>query len=89
VNVPEGFTTAGFDLDRHPARYRYDVVAEHLGGLIESGQLPPNTRLPGEGDLARAYGVSLGTARHATRLLCLRGWVVTVRSKGTYVASER
>lgn len=86
--MTEGFPTAGFDPNRDPARYRYAVVAEHLAGLIESGQLPPNTRLPAEGDLAVAYGVSLGTIRHATRLLGLRGLVVTLRSKGTYVAQR-
>lgn len=30
--------------------------------------------------------MSLGTARHATELLRRRGLVVTIRSKGTYVA---
>lgn len=84
--MTEGFTTTGFDPDRDPARYRYELVAEHLARLIESGQLPPNTRLPGEHDLALEYGVSLGTARHAMRLLFLRGLVVIVRSRGTYVA---
>lgn len=81
----DGFTTAGFDLESDPTRYRYELVAEHLAGLIESGQLRANNPLPSEGDLAEAYGVSLGTVRHATRLLRLRGLVVTVKSKGTYV----
>lgn len=89
MNVPTGFTTAGFDLDRDPSRYRYEVVAEHLAELIESGRLPPNTRLPNESELAEAYRVALGTARHATRLLCDRGLLVTVRAKGTYVAAAR
>lgn len=87
MTVPDGFSTVGFDPDRFPARYRYEVVAEHLAELIESGRLAPYTRLPGESDLAQAYGMSLGTVRHATRLLCDRGLVVTVRSKGTYVTT--
>jgi GntR family transcriptional regulator len=52
----------------------------------QRSELAPNTPLPGERDLANEYRVSLGTARHATRLLRDRGLVITVRSKGTYIA---
>lgn len=65
--------------------YVYEAMARQLAQRIESGEWAPNTPLPSERRLAEEYGVSLGTARHATRLLRLRGWVVTVRSKGTYV----
>ncbi|WP_346054796.1 MULTISPECIES: winged helix-turn-helix domain-containing protein [Amycolatopsis] len=56
---------------------------------MESGDLAPNTPLPSERRLAQEYGVSLGTARHATRLLRFRGLMITVRSKGTYVADRQ
>ncbi|WP_245783119.1 MULTISPECIES: winged helix-turn-helix domain-containing protein [Amycolatopsis] len=69
--------------------YVYEMMAEHLAARIEAGELPPNTALPSERRLAQEYGVSLGTARHATRLLRYRGLVVTVRSKGTYIADRR
>lgn len=65
------------------------MMAEHLARRIESGELAPNTALPSERRLAQEYQVSLGTARHATRLLRYRGLVVTVRSKGTYIADRR
>lgn len=64
------------------------MMAEHLAARIESGELAPNTALPSERRLAQEYKVSLGTARHATRLLRYRGLVVTVRSKGTYIADR-
>jgi GntR family transcriptional regulator len=86
--LQEMFWGPALDLDADPVRYRYDVVADHLAQMIESGQLPPDTALPSERDLAYVYEVSLGTARHATRLLRERGLVVTVRSKGTYVARK-
>jgi DNA-binding GntR family transcriptional regulator len=76
-----------YPLDDLPG-YVYDKMAEHLAKRIESGDLPPNTPLPSERRLAAEYGVSLGTARHATRLLKHRGLVVTIRSKGTYVADR-
>ncbi|TVT22199.1 winged helix-turn-helix transcriptional regulator [Amycolatopsis acidiphila] len=68
--------------------YVYEWVAQDLAARIESGELAPHTPLPSERRLAQEYGVSLGSARHATRLLRFRGLVVTVKSKGTYVADR-
>ncbi|GHF84121.1 DNA-binding transcriptional regulator YhcF (GntR family) [Amycolatopsis bartoniae] len=65
----------------------YEKMAEHLTERIKRGELRPNYPLPNERRLAEEYGVSLGTARHATRLLKYRGLVITVRSKGTYVTT--
>ncbi|WAL66861.1 winged helix-turn-helix domain-containing protein [Amycolatopsis cynarae] len=66
--------------------YLYEELAKRLAERIERGELAPHSPLPSEGRLAHEYGVSLGTARHATRLLRDWGLVVTIRSKGTYVA---
>jgi DNA-binding GntR family transcriptional regulator len=65
--------------------YVYEWMARQIAQRIESGELAPNTPLPSERRLAEEYGVSLGTARHATRLLRFMGLVVTLRSKGSYV----
>lgn len=80
-------SAARFDPD--PARYVYDELARHLAARIEAGEFPTNKALPSEQRLAEEYGVSLGTARHATRLLREAGLVITVRSKGTYVVARR
>lgn len=74
-----------FDPEAEPKRYRYVLLAEHLAALIDDGVLGANVRLPAEAQLAKEYGVSLGTARNTLRLLRERGLVVTVRSKGTFV----
>jgi DNA-binding GntR family transcriptional regulator len=66
--------------------YLYQQLADLIAAQIESGELQRHDRLPGEQDMAREYGVSLGTARQATRLLRERGLVFTVRAKGTFVA---
>lgn len=76
-----------YQLDDSPG-YIYETMATHIAQRIESGELPPNTPLPGERRLAQEYGVSLGTARHATRLLRYRGLVKTIRAKGTYIAKR-
>ncbi|WAL65322.1 winged helix-turn-helix domain-containing protein [Amycolatopsis cynarae] len=69
--------------------YVYEMMADHLAARIRAGELAPNTPLPSERRLADEYGVSLGTARHATRLLRRLGLVVTIKSKGTYIADNR
>lgn len=74
-----------FDPHAEPMRYRYEVLADHLTELIYTGELKPNTPLPAERHLAAQVGLSLGTVRHATRLLRERGLVVTLQSKGTFV----
>lgn len=74
-----------FDPDAVGPGYLYVAVADHIAARIESGELPPNTRLAGELDLAEEYKVSLGTIRRATVELRERGLVVTVPAKGTFV----
>ncbi|MFD4197254.1 winged helix-turn-helix domain-containing protein [Amycolatopsis thermoflava] len=68
--------------------YLYDLVADDLARRIETGELAVNTPLPAEQTLARQYGVSLGTCRHATKVLRDRGLVRTIPSKGTFVAEQ-
>ncbi|TVT53436.1 winged helix-turn-helix transcriptional regulator [Amycolatopsis rhizosphaerae] len=84
--MTEPRTVTPFDPDADPLRYRYELLADHLAELIGAGELRPKAPLPAEQQLATQFGVSLGTARHATKLLQKRGLVITVRSKGTYVA---
>lgn len=69
--------------------YIYERMAEHIAARINAGELAPHKPLPAERRLADEYGVSLGTARRATELLRERGLVVTLRSKGTFVADIR
>ncbi|NKQ58533.1 winged helix-turn-helix transcriptional regulator [Amycolatopsis sp. K13G38] len=76
----------GFD-PQEPG-YLYEAMADHLASRIGSGELAEHELLPSERRLAEEYGVSLGTARHATRILVRRGLVITLRSKGTYVAGR-
>jgi GntR family transcriptional regulator len=76
---------SAFDPIGDPLRYQYELLADHLGRLIITGQLPPNKPLLAERQLAQEHGVSLGTARRATQILRERGLVVTVRCKGTFV----
>ncbi|TVT20047.1 winged helix-turn-helix domain-containing protein [Amycolatopsis acidiphila] len=64
-------------------------MCQHLAARIGAGELEPHTPLPAERQLAAEYRVSLGTARHATRLLRFRGLVVTIPAKGTYITDAK
>ncbi len=77
-----------FDPAKVGPDYLYVAMADHVAARIDAGDLPPNTRLPAERDLADEYGVSLGTARRATKELRERGLVITVPVKGTFVTSR-
>ena len=77
-----------FDPEGGGPAYTYVKVADHLAARIAAGQLAPGSRLPAERDLAAEYGVALGTARRAVEELRERGLVVTLPSKGTFVATK-
>lgn len=66
--------------------YLYVKLADYLAARIDDGTIPPGAMLPNERTLAAEHRVSVGTARQATRLLRERGLVVTLHSKGTFVA---
>ncbi|MGH3158841.1 MAG: GntR family transcriptional regulator [Streptosporangiaceae bacterium] len=61
-------------------------VARDIEGDIKAGRLPPDTRLPGEVDLSRQYGVARMTVRRAVAQLRAIGLVVTVHGRGSFVA---
>jgi GntR family transcriptional regulator len=75
-----------FDPDAGGLGYLYAKVADHLARRISAGALAAGAMLPAERDLASEYGVALGTIRRAVEELRLRGLLVTLPSKGTYVA---
>jgi GntR family transcriptional regulator len=66
----------------------YRQIVDQLGGLIRSGQLPPNSRLPSFRELAPQILVSLITVRRAYADLETTGLVVCRQGQGTFVAGE-
>ncbi|HUA28103.1 MAG TPA: winged helix-turn-helix domain-containing protein [Streptosporangiaceae bacterium] len=50
-------------------RHSYHWVSARLQDRIEAGEWLPGEQLPNMRDLADEYGVSLGTARKAVRVL--------------------
>lgn len=56
---------------------------------VESGVWPVGTALPNESDLAREYGVSVGTMRKALEKLGSDGWIFRRQGRGTFVTDPR
>jgi GntR family transcriptional regulator, arabinose operon transcriptional repressor len=67
---------------------KYQKIADDLLDKIETGDLPPGSRLPTEADLGKAYGVSRITVIHAVRILQNRNLVYRIRGSGTFVAKR-
>jgi DNA-binding FadR family transcriptional regulator len=76
----------GLDVDR--VRPAYQQVANQLMERILDGSLSAGDRLPAEGDLATAFGVSRSTVREALRVLASRDLITTARGTtgGSFVA---
>lgn len=59
-------------------------VARDIEADIDSGAIPPDTRLPSEAELAGQYGVARLTVRRAIAQLRERGKVLTVHGRGSF-----
>lgn len=66
----------------------YQSIAARIRGLIESGEFPPGSRLPGERDLAERFGVSRVTIREAEIALEAQGWIAIKTGSGVYVQAR-
>lgn len=63
----------------------YQSVASAILELIESGEFPPGSRLPGERDLAERFKVSRVTIREAEIALEAKGRITIKTGSGVYV----
>ena len=73
--------------DREPRPRKVSAqIAERLQEQILSGELPPETRLPAESDLAAELGVSRTAVRDAMRTLATQGLITVRHGHGMAVA---
>lgn len=66
----------------------YQSIATRIQALIESGEFPVGSRLPGERDLAERFGVSRVTIRDAEIALEAQGWIAIKTGSGVYVQAR-
>ncbi len=71
--------------DQMLGQSRYGMLATALRDRILQGEWAPGDMLPPETELARRYGVALGTIRQSLSLLAEDGVVQRQHGKGTFV----
>ncbi len=81
--------TPSVTVDRTSPVPLYYQVAQQLEHAIESGELPPGTRLDNELALSEQLGVSRPTLRRAMEYLVDRGYLVRKRGIGTQVVHPK
>ena len=89
---PATLADSGLDslmLDRTSPIPLYFQVARHLEQAIETGQVPPGTRLDNEIELAEQLGLSRPTLRRAMQYLVDKGLLVRRRGIGTRVVQRK
>ena len=71
-----------------PRLLNYREIADDLAERIESGEYPPESKLPTYERLAALYSVSRATAHRAIMLLQDRGVVRGEQGRGNFVEGE-
>ena len=66
----------------------YRVVKRALLRAIEAGEVAPGESLPSEAELSAAFGVAIGTLRHAVDELVAEHILVRRQGRGTFVATH-
>jgi GntR family transcriptional regulator len=77
------------DIDRTSPEAYYLQLSHHLEQQIVSGVYPVGSRLGGETELCRSYGLSRATVREALRSLQDRGLIKIISRRGAFVADPR
>jgi DNA-binding FadR family transcriptional regulator len=63
-------------------------IVHHMASAILTGDIPSDSLLPKEGDLAEQFGVSRSVVRDAMKILAAKGLVESRRRRGTVVLSS-
>jgi len=67
---------------------RYRLVQDGLTNRIEKGEYAPGDRIPTEKELARLYGVSVGTVKTALLQMVHQGLLHRIQGKGSFVSGS-
>lgn len=76
-------------LNRDSATTLYMQIANLLRGDIDAGTFATDSKLPGENELTRRFGVSRVTVRQAIAQLLTEGYVASKQGKGTFVSRQK
>jgi len=73
----------------HAPKALYEQVKDHIMTNIQSGEWPPDARIPSENQLVHELSVSRMTINRALRELSDSGHLVRIQGVGTYVARPK
>ena len=65
----------------------YEQIKEQVKSSVHAGQLAPGDQLPTLRELSTVLGVNFNTAALAYRDLANEGMIVSVRGRGSFIAS--
>ena len=65
-----------------------ETLVQEIIEMVRTGRLEPGTRLPPQRELARRFGVGMGSVREAIKILTATGYLEVVRGKGTFIAPD-
>ncbi len=68
---------------------KYKQLRELLRQEIDNEKLKPGDKIPPEDEIAKKYGVSLGTVRQAEAELANEGLILRKQGKGTFIAEKK
>ncbi len=74
-----------YESPRLPIDFKIERVIKQR---IADGSYPLDTRIPGEYDLSKEFGVHRLTVRHALILLVQEGFLKRFRKRGTFVSKK-
>lgn len=63
----------------------YQQLVTHLERQIDKGELKPGQKIPSENELCEMYKISRITVRQALSDLAIRGKVIRVKGRGTFI----
>ena len=69
--------------------FRYEQLADYVGGLIANGTLTSGERIPSVRATSEKHGISVSTVLQAYKLLEDRGTLVSYPKSGYFVAGKR
>ena len=65
-----------------------EALVEAIIKQIQSGPIEPGTCLPSQRQLAKMFGVGLGSVREAIKILNVMGYLEVIRGKGTFISKD-
>ena len=65
-----------------------EALVEEIIKRIRAGKLEPGTCLPSQRQLAKMFGVGLGSVREAVKILNVMGYLEVIRGKGTFISED-